>query len=202
MRPWQPVIDGDVIQAPPLDCISTGAAANIDLMFGTTTDEWRLFMVPNGMVGQITEAMLPGAIAAYGIPVDAVLATYRATRRGASAGDLLTAIMGDWYFRIPAMRLPGVHPSSTAPWVHVTASKFLSSSTHWAMEPSCFWGKPHRNNLPTSCTPLGWPSRPPAIAVGRSTRATTGLPCGSIQDQRSWRIPGPRCEPCGNGSVR
>lgn len=110
----QPVIDVDVIPAHLLHGISTGAAANIDLMVGTASDERWLFMVPNGEVGQITQAMLPGAIAARGIPVDAVLATFRATRPGASAGDLLTAIMGDWYFRIPAMRLADAHAASAA----------------------------------------------------------------------------------------
>jgi len=112
MMPWQPVIDGDVIPAPPIDRIAAGAGANIDLLVGTNTDEWRLFLVPTGMLGQIPEAVVTGTIAAYGLAVDATLATYRATRPSASAGDLLAAIMGDWYFRIPAMRLADAHAAS------------------------------------------------------------------------------------------
>src|SRR5256712_10480069 len=39
---WQPVIDGDVIPARPIDRIATGGGADIDLMVGTNTDEGRL----------------------------------------------------------------------------------------------------------------------------------------------------------------
>jgi para-nitrobenzyl esterase len=109
MMPWQPVIDGDVIPARPLDRIAAGAGADIDLMVGSNIDEWRLFLVPNGMIAQITEAMAAGAVAAYGLPAEAALALYRAALPNASAGDLLAAIQGDWYFRIPAMRLADAH---------------------------------------------------------------------------------------------
>jgi carboxylesterase type B len=109
MVPWQPVIDGDVIPAHPLERIAGGASAEIDLMVGSTLDEWRLFLVPNGVVDQITDELLAGAIAAYGLPLDATLAWYRSARRGASAGDLLAAIQGDWYIRIPVMRLADAH---------------------------------------------------------------------------------------------
>jgi para-nitrobenzyl esterase len=112
MMPWQPVIDGDVIPARPIDRIATGASANIDLMVGTNTDEWRLFLVPNGVVEQITEAALAGAVAAYGLPIDATLAGYRAALPNACAGDLLAAIQADWYFRMPAMRLADAHAKS------------------------------------------------------------------------------------------
>ena len=39
MLPWQPVVDGDVIPARPIDRIAAGAGADIDLMVGTNTDE-------------------------------------------------------------------------------------------------------------------------------------------------------------------
>jgi carboxylesterase type B len=38
--PWQPVVDGDVIPAPPIDRIVAGAGARVDVMVGTTTDDW------------------------------------------------------------------------------------------------------------------------------------------------------------------
>jgi carboxylesterase type B len=102
---WQPVVDGDVIPARPLDRIVAGAGAGIDVVVGTTTDEWRLFHVTSGMIEQITDGVLAGVVAAYGPPLDATLAPYRAIRPNASAGDLLAAIQSDWYVRIPAMRL-------------------------------------------------------------------------------------------------
>ena len=114
MLPWQPVIDGDVIPARPLDRIAAGAGAGIDLMVGTNTEEHRLFLVPGGAIDQITAEALAGAVAAYGLPVEATLAAYRAAHPGASAGDLLAAIQTDWYWRIPAIRLADAHATSTA----------------------------------------------------------------------------------------
>lgn len=109
MLPWQPVVDGDIIPAPPLARIAAGAGAGIDLMVGTNTDEHRLFLVSSGMIDQITHEALAGAIAAYGLPVEATLAAYRAAHPDASAGDLLAAVQTDWYWRIPAIRLAGAH---------------------------------------------------------------------------------------------
>jgi carboxylesterase type B len=109
MMLWQPVIDGDVLPACPMDRIVAGAGGGIDVVVGTTTDEWRLFHVTSGRIEQITDEVLAGVVAAYGPPLDATLARYRATRRGASAGDLLAAIQSDWYVRIPALRLAEAH---------------------------------------------------------------------------------------------
>jgi carboxylesterase type B len=111
---WQPVIDGDVITARPLDCIAAGASSGIDVMTGSTLDEWNFFLVPNGAIESITPEVLAGAIAAYGLPVEAALATYRAAHYGAGAGELLSAVQGDWYFRIPAVRLAEAHATSPA----------------------------------------------------------------------------------------
>ncbi len=106
---WQPVIDGDVIPARPIERICAGVGADIDVLVGTTTDEWRFFLVPNGVIKHITDDILAGAVAAYGLPVEAALATYRSARPNASAGDLLAAIQGDWYVRTPATRLAASH---------------------------------------------------------------------------------------------
>jgi carboxylesterase type B len=112
MMPWQPAVDGTVIPAPPLARIAAGASAAIDLLVGTNTDEHRLFLVSSGMIDQITADTLAGAVAAYGLPVEETLATYRAARPGASPGDLLAVIQGDWWWHIPAVRLAEAHAAS------------------------------------------------------------------------------------------
>jgi carboxylesterase type B len=119
MLPWQPVVDGDVIPAPPLDRIAAGAAARIDVMVGTNTDEHRVFLVPGGLINQVTAESLAGAVAVYGLPIEATLAAYRAAHRGASAGDLLAVIQTDWYWRIPAIRLADAHaPGASATYMY------------------------------------------------------------------------------------
>ena len=111
---WQPVIDGEVIRARPIDAIAGGAGGGIDLMVGTNTNEHRMFLVPGGAIDKVTNEALAGAVAAYGLPVEATLAAYRAAHRGASAGDLLATIQTDWYWRIPAIRLADAHAKHTA----------------------------------------------------------------------------------------
>jgi carboxylesterase 2/para-nitrobenzyl esterase len=109
MLPWQPAIDGDVIPAPPLERIAAGAAADIDLMVGANAEEWRLYVVPDGAIGRVTDKDLVAVVAADGLPVEAALTAYRAGHPGASAGDLLAVIQTDWFFRIPAIRLAEAH---------------------------------------------------------------------------------------------
>ena len=43
------------------------------------------------------------------LPVEATLAGYRSAHPGASPGDLLAALQGDWWCRIPAVRLADAH---------------------------------------------------------------------------------------------
>jgi len=112
--PWQPVVDGDVVPAPPIDRIVAGAAADVDLLAGATTDESMFFLVPGGAIDQITPEILAGAVMAYGLPVDEALAAYRAAHPGASPGELLAAVQSDRYFRIPVLRLADAHAKSPA----------------------------------------------------------------------------------------
>ncbi len=116
MLPWEPVIDGDILPARPIDRIAAGAGAGIDTIVGTNTEEHRLFLVTSGAIDQVTTEALAGAVAAYGLPIEATLDAYRTAHPNASAGDLLAAIQTDWYWRIPAIRLADAHaenPSAT-----------------------------------------------------------------------------------------
>jgi len=112
LMPWQPVIDGDIIPELPIDRIIAGAGADIDLMVGTTSDEWRFFLVPSGAIDHITPEALAAVVAAYGLPVDTALAAYRTANPSAGPGDLLAAIQGDRYFRVPALRIADAHAKS------------------------------------------------------------------------------------------
>lgn len=114
LMPWQPVVDGDILPAPPLDRIEAGASADVDLLIGSNTDEHRLFLVTGGVIDQITDEALAGAIAAYGLPVEETLDVYRDLHPD-SAGDLLAAIQTDWFWRIPVIRLADAHTKSPRP---------------------------------------------------------------------------------------
>jgi para-nitrobenzyl esterase len=97
-----PVIDGDLIPARPLDAIRAGAGSGVTLLTGTNTDEYRLFLIPTGLSDLVTEEVLGGLLGILGVG-PAVADRYRANRPGASAGDLLAAVLTDQFFRLPAL---------------------------------------------------------------------------------------------------
>jgi Carboxylesterase type B len=114
LMPWQPVIDGDVLPARPIDRIAARAAAGVDVLVGTNTDEHRMFLVTSGAIDQVTSEALAGLVTTYGLPVQPTLAAYRAAHPGGGAGDLFAAIQTDWYWRIPAMRLADAHATTAS----------------------------------------------------------------------------------------
>jgi carboxylesterase type B len=109
---WQPVLDGDLIPARPIDRIVAGASADVDVLAGSNADEFNLFLVTDGTIDRITDEVLVGTLARYGLPVETALATYRAEQPGASAGELFSAVQGDWWFRVPALQLADAHAQS------------------------------------------------------------------------------------------
>ena len=66
MLPWQPVIDGDVLPDHPIDRVAAGAAAGVDLMAGSNTDDWKLFVIANGSLARVTDETLTGPVATHG----------------------------------------------------------------------------------------------------------------------------------------
>ncbi len=109
-----PVIDGDLIPVHPLTAIAAGAGSGVPLLTGTTTDEYRLFLVPTGIAALITEEALARLLPVLGIG-SAVAHLYRANRPGASPGDLFAALLTDRFFRLPALAVAGARAPGPAP---------------------------------------------------------------------------------------
>src|SRR5207237_5538348 len=105
LLPFEPVIGAEILPARPIDRIVAGAGAGVDVMVGTNTEEWRLMLVASGVIEHVTNEALVAVVAAYGLPVETTLAAYRTAHPNAHAGDLLAAIQGDWYWRIPTTRV-------------------------------------------------------------------------------------------------
>jgi para-nitrobenzyl esterase len=99
-----PVTDGILITEHPLAAITAGAGAEVALLTGTTTDEFRLFVVPTGLAALVTEEALPGLAAGLGISAS-VADLYRSRRPGDSPGDVLAALLTDRFFRLPALAI-------------------------------------------------------------------------------------------------
>jgi para-nitrobenzyl esterase len=104
LLPFAPTVDGTVLPAPPLTSIASGQGRGVPLLIGSDRDEARLFLVAAGTIGLIDEATLEAVAAGYGLSGDG-LAVYRAAHPDASPGDLLAAVITDWFFRVPAIRV-------------------------------------------------------------------------------------------------
>ncbi|MFI7382211.1 carboxylesterase/lipase family protein [Streptomyces sp. NPDC049813] len=78
-----------------------GPELGVDLLAGSNQEENRLYMVPAGRFDTISERRLQRGAEAFGADLDG----YRAARPGASPGELLDALVTDWFWRIPAVRL-------------------------------------------------------------------------------------------------
>ncbi|HEY1485929.1 MAG TPA: carboxylesterase family protein [Micromonosporaceae bacterium] len=113
-----PVIDGEVVPIHPMAAIAGGAGADVPLLTGSNRDEYRLFLVPTGVAAAMTEEGLAGFTAAAGIP-GPVLSRYRANRPDAHPGDVLCALLGDAFFRLPAFAVADARLASSAgTWVY------------------------------------------------------------------------------------
>lgn len=111
-----PVVDGDLLPEHPLRAIQDGASSGVPLLTGTTSEEFRFFLVPQGIAAAVTMEALTGIAGARGIP-PALVDLYRANRPGASAGDVLSALLTDAYFRLPMHAVVGARDEGTS-WVY------------------------------------------------------------------------------------
>ena len=101
--PFQPVVDGVVLEETPLDAVAAGSAAAVPVLVGTCRDEWRLFQFMDQ--GEVDDEVLEQRLDKVLGDGAAAAAVYRAALPGASAQDRLGAAITDLAFRQPAIRL-------------------------------------------------------------------------------------------------
>jgi para-nitrobenzyl esterase len=106
-----PVIDGDVLPQAPLTAIREGSAQGIPILVGTNLDEWRFLGAMDPNFPNMDETGLVQRVAAF-VGRDRahpLIEAYRRARerRAQSAGplDLLSAILSDLLFRLPALQV-------------------------------------------------------------------------------------------------
>jgi para-nitrobenzyl esterase len=122
LLPFAPTVDGTVLPAAPLTSIAAGQGRNVPLLIGSNREEARLFLVAAQTIGVIDDSMLEAVAAGYGLAGDG-LAVYRDVLPGARPGDLLAAVISDWFFRVPAIRVAearaaGAGPASGRTWMY------------------------------------------------------------------------------------
>jgi para-nitrobenzyl esterase len=115
LLPFCPTVDGEILPRAPLEALASGVSSEVRVLTGTNRDEAHLFLVATGAIDLIDDAALAGGAAAYGPPA-ATVTTYQASRPEAGNGDVLAAIVTDWFFRIPAIRVAEARARNT--WMY------------------------------------------------------------------------------------
>ncbi|MHA2400408.1 MAG: carboxylesterase/lipase family protein [Promethearchaeota archaeon] len=107
---WGPVVDKDILPIHPIEAIKKGYAKDIDLLTGSTLDEFKLWMSISTEPIDFEEEKLPGKVRRIMKFMDQdetkttqMIEIYKQQRK--TPRDILDAMRTDYEFRIPAIRL-------------------------------------------------------------------------------------------------
>lgn len=105
-----PVVDGEVLPADPWAAFAGGALADVPLMIGHTSDEYRLFVARAGLLGQVTAEQTEEALRTFapGEPDE-----YRTSYPEATTEELYDLVVSDALFRMSTYRLAELHQGTT-----------------------------------------------------------------------------------------
>jgi para-nitrobenzyl esterase len=104
--PFQPIVDGFVLPAAPLDAIAAGNAAGVHVMTGTNRHEMTLFALADPANASLTEELIRDRVQATAGPeAETIVESYRSRRPDATPQELWLDLATDTAFRIPAIRL-------------------------------------------------------------------------------------------------
>ncbi|MEI5101792.1 carboxylesterase family protein [Streptomyces sp. PmtG] len=98
-----------VLDTQPAAAVATGLGTGIDLLIGTTTEEGNLYLVPLDTYATSTAGDVEDAAARAHPDPGRLVGTYRASRPGASYGELRSAVMGDALFGAGSWALADAH---------------------------------------------------------------------------------------------
>ncbi|MCC2033811.1 carboxylesterase/lipase family protein [Microbacterium allomyrinae] len=96
-------VGGDAVPLNPLDALLAGAGRGIPVLIGSTSEEYRLWLVPSGAVNRVTRLTLALARLAARVPARVVRA-HRRRRSAASPGEILGQVVTDMLLRAPITR--------------------------------------------------------------------------------------------------
>ncbi|SDI81103.1 para-nitrobenzyl esterase [Frankineae bacterium MT45] len=105
MMAFEPCIDGEFITQLPVQALAAGDSSGVRLLTGTNTDEHTLFLVPSGIEDAVNDQALLYILGSLGADAPSAVAAYRDGLPDATDGQLFTAALTDWFFRIPAVRV-------------------------------------------------------------------------------------------------
>lgn len=100
--PFQPTIDGQILEGSPIAAIRAGAASGIALLSGTTREEWKLFSAPNPATRLMSAKSFAARVERIaGEAAPEMLAAYE----DGSVFERFNAMMTDKVFTAPCIRM-------------------------------------------------------------------------------------------------
>jgi carboxylesterase type B len=111
MMPFHPMVDGDVLGAPPADALRSGAATGIPLIVGTTSDEMRLFLDLTGAPPERDRlrARVARTVGVDEAGADAIVTTYETALSTTDANEIWAALFSDIQMQVPADAMRDAH---------------------------------------------------------------------------------------------
>ncbi|MDN3260485.1 carboxylesterase family protein [Streptomyces sp. CSDS2] len=110
------VVDGDIVPRDPLKALAEGTAArDAELLMGWTRDEYRLWLVPGGLlerVDRLGAVALAGAMARCHAGHD-IPRGYRVLHPGAGTAEIVGQMVTDHLLRVPLHRLADARPGAS-----------------------------------------------------------------------------------------
>ena len=116
LLPFCPTVDGTVLPRSPLEAFADGAGADVALLTGWNAEEARLFLVAPGVIDFVDEPTAVAGAAAYGVDGAAAYAAYADV--GETPGDVLAAVVTDWFFAVPAVRVAEAREGNGRTWAY------------------------------------------------------------------------------------
>lgn len=101
---FKPYCDGEILLKRPVDAIAEGAARGLEIMVGSTRDEWRLYVVQDGTIDAINEQSVKRFTDSAGLAPE-IAEKYRQAGRGRTPGEIFSALRSDLIFRMPANKV-------------------------------------------------------------------------------------------------
>ncbi len=118
--PYQPVVDGVVLPATPLEAIASGNAAAVHVLTGTNATEMTLFTLGDPEMGTLDDDGIRKRLeAAFGPGGPSTLDSYRTRRPDATPAELWLALSTDGVFRIPAIQLLEAQAAHGPSWSYL-----------------------------------------------------------------------------------
>ncbi|MBQ0852611.1 carboxylesterase family protein [Streptomyces sp. BH-SS-21] len=106
------VVDGDLVPRDPLEALIEGdVAKDVELLVGWTSEEYRLWLAPTGLLERL-DRLGPVALTAARARCRCgpeVPRGYRLARPGTSTADLVGQLVTDFLLRVPLHRLADAH---------------------------------------------------------------------------------------------